>query len=379
MRTREFDRRAVADWVASLPPESVQCVRALPANAFAAVIENVAQDAFKQSQLPAPSYAPISWREARAFRLFVAALPGDRDSGFGVAESRDAFLTWYGWRFARKGAVVEAALFAQRGYSPPSYAAALFERLLSEGVSTEEIKRAVRRIGYTTRDVSMWFNVVKIPYVNTPAELRSCKCLSCGRAFTVLASTGTPRTCGRDCLEALQKISRVAKQCVQCSIAFTVAPSQAKREVCSLECRHALSTARKRERKRLRRLAGLEKGYTGDDRAELISRLTSEQKGLCAVCLQTPDRLVLDHCHDTGRARAMLCNGCNTALGMAGESAERLRAVARYAEQCAITRDDPITIATVRAFAHDEGWTAPEIAEAAGVRLATVERWLLAV
>lgn len=41
-------------------------------------------------------------------------------------------------------------------------------------------------------------------------------------------------------------------------------------------------------------------------------------------------RLNIDHDHETGVVRGMLCNGCNSALGMLGEDVERMHGLARY-------------------------------------------------
>jgi hypothetical protein len=46
-------------------------------------------------------------------------------------------------------------------------------------------------------------------------------------------------------------------------------------------------------------------------------------------------RLVLDHCHETGRARAMLCVQCNVALGHLADSPDRILALWRYAKSWA--------------------------------------------
>ena len=42
-----------------------------------------------------------------------------------------------------------------------------------------------------------------------------------------------------------------------------------------------------------------------------------EQNGVCAICGKPPNkrRLHIDHCHETGRIRGLLCTGCNTRLG----------------------------------------------------------------
>lgn len=38
------------------------------------------------------------------------------------------------------------------------------------------------------------------------------------------------------------------------------------------------------------------------------------QDGLCAICQKRPAKYV-DHCHETGKVRGILCPGCNTAIG----------------------------------------------------------------
>lgn len=46
--------------------------------------------------------------------------------------------------------------------------------------------------------------------------------------------------------------------------------------------------------------------------------LEMEQFGLCAICFIPPDpgtRLAVDHSHDSGKIRGLLCNKCNHGLG----------------------------------------------------------------
>ena len=60
-----------------------------------------------------------------------------------------------------------------------------------------------------------------------------------------------------------------------------------------------------------------------------------EQRGLCAVCRQheTTARwssLCVDHCHETGKVRGLLCNRCNRAIGLMRDSGDLLQTAAAY-------------------------------------------------
>lgn len=63
--------------------------------------------------------------------------------------------------------------------------------------------------------------------------------------------------------------------------------------------------------------------------------MLSQQKGGCAACGGPPGKRALhvDHCHETGLVRGLLCVGCNTALGALKESALRMRALETYINQ----------------------------------------------
>lgn len=53
------------------------------------------------------------------------------------------------------------------------------------------------------------------------------------------------------------------------------------------------------------------------------------QAGKCAI-YGTTEALHVDHCHDSGRLRGLLCGRCNRGLGMFDDSPERLRQAALY-------------------------------------------------
>jgi Recombination endonuclease VII len=69
---------------------------------------------------------------------------------------------------------------------------------------------------------------------------------------------------------------------------------------------------------------------------EEFAAMVAAQGNRCAICDRDMGAGMsrhIDHCHATGRLRGLLCTRCNGALGMAGDSPERLRAMADYIER----------------------------------------------
>ena len=59
--------------------------------------------------------------------------------------------------------------------------------------------------------------------------------------------------------------------------------------------------------------------------------MLASQGGVCAICLQPPSyTLYVDHCHETGRVRGLLCAPCNAGLGMLRDDPDRARRAADY-------------------------------------------------
>lgn len=59
--------------------------------------------------------------------------------------------------------------------------------------------------------------------------------------------------------------------------------------------------------------------------------LLERQGGVCAVCGEKREgRLVVDHDHETGKVRGLLCNFCNVALGFFRDDERRVVAAAEY-------------------------------------------------
>ena len=47
---------------------------------------------------------------------------------------------------------------------------------------------------------------------------------------------------------------------------------------------------------------------------EEYDAMLTKQRGVCALCSQEMKRPVVDHCHQTGRVRGILCHHCNIKL-----------------------------------------------------------------
>jgi hypothetical protein len=71
---------------------------------------------------------------------------------------------------------------------------------------------------------------------------------------------------------------------------------------------------------------------------EQYDALLIAQGGRCAVCRGSGDGKPwhVDHCHDTGEVRGILCALCNRGIGHFRESADLLRAAANYLERAAV-------------------------------------------
>lgn len=64
--------------------------------------------------------------------------------------------------------------------------------------------------------------------------------------------------------------------------------------------------------------------------------MLKRQNGVCAICQVTRDTnysLHVDHCHDTGKVRGLLCGSCNKMLGLARDDRARLARAAEYLDR----------------------------------------------
>lgn len=54
------------------------------------------------------------------------------------------------------------------------------------------------------------------------------------------------------------------------------------------------------------------------------------QGGRCLICLTPEPKLVVDHDHETGKVRGLLCHRCNVGLGWFRDDVTRLKRAAKY-------------------------------------------------
>lgn len=96
---------------------------------------------------------------------------------------------------------------------------------------------------------------------------------------------------------------------------------------CRIEKKSDTRTYESRRRSKLRCLYGLE--------LEEFEAMREKQDYSCAVCGKHESKnktgqLYIDHDHDTGKVRELLCNGCNRSLGFAGDDVDTLLKLADY-------------------------------------------------
>lgn len=78
-------------------------------------------------------------------------------------------------------------------------------------------------------------------------------------------------------------------------------------------------------------------GITVDEYDEMLYK----QNGVCKICggIETSSnkwgikRLAVDHNHDTGKVRGLLCNNCNRGLGLLKDSTELLSNAIKYLKE----------------------------------------------
>jgi Recombination endonuclease VII len=59
-------------------------------------------------------------------------------------------------------------------------------------------------------------------------------------------------------------------------------------------------------------------------------RMVAEQQGCCAICHSKPPVLAIDHDHETGAVRGLLCHKCNIGIGFLRDDIDLLYSAIQY-------------------------------------------------
>ena len=103
--------------------------------------------------------------------------------------------------------------------------------------------------------------------------------------------------------------------------------------------RYAANPEKQRERRRKYRKANPEKQRECRRKWQLKSKyglteaeheaMLEQQNGLCRICGKA-EKLVVDHNHETGKVRGLLCPGCNKGIGFLGDTSEGVQKALTY-------------------------------------------------
>lgn len=188
-------------------------------------------------------------------------------------------------------------------------------------------------------------SIAQLGYLPGALERATKPCEVCGKGMRGAPSTlVSKRWCGAECKAKRPRATTATKLCMVCA-----KPCEGQRKTCGDACLAQSLGARvgkargpnihfRSESKRATRRRAKAASYRGADKADVVARLTLQQRGRCKVCrgegLQLGNGkrgLVLDHCHETGKPRAMLCSRCNAAYGQMRESPDLIAALWKYA------------------------------------------------
>lgn len=168
------------------------------------------------------------------------------------------------------------------------------------------------------------------------------ECIICGTGF--IPKNQVQVTCNKLCAKKLATIRTRAwrtnrggatlpasRECPVCNTSFP--PTTANNKFCSLVCAKVSRSKQVSEwqmtvgkGRRLERVYGI----TIQEYEEMVKN----QKGKCLICHTKTTKLVVDHNHTTSKVRGLLCQKCNSALGIFKDSKVILQSAINYLERC---------------------------------------------
>lgn len=157
------------------------------------------------------------------------------------------------------------------------------------------------------------------------------KAFDCFRVMTNRYGRPQRRTV---CVECERTISRTRSSDIEVSpeAAERIATYKAERLAASREERE-----RKHYHKHLKRKYGMD--------PETFYEMLAAQGGRCAICRSRhantqKKRLNVDHCHETGQIRGLLCDGCNNGLGHFKDNIDSILRAVSYLAKTRLTQEE---------------------------------------
>jgi len=157
-------------------------------------------------------------------------------------------------------------------------------------------------------------------------------CKACGQTRSRDAFYANYRVC-KECIKAKRRADQGqhrgirSEESLKCAHCGQTQPGSCFRKrdrtckTCRSEQKKRWHTAHRKHR--LLQMRSRLYGMTTDELSELLS------SGSCSIC-GAKEQLHIDHCHQTGAVRGLLCESCNWMLGNARDNPETLARGAEY-------------------------------------------------
>lgn len=120
------------------------------------------------------------------------------------------------------------------------------------------------------------------------------------------------------------------KNCSSCDLEFT--PYHPRQKYCCEECQRiaARSKTRAWSKNNYNKERDYQLKYNYGISLDEYRDMYNSRNGKCDLCGSAKNVLDVDHCHDSGEVRGLLCGPCNRALGTLGDTKESIQKVLRY-------------------------------------------------
>ena|SRR3990167_6756640 len=185
-------------------------------------------------------------------------------------------------------------------------------------------------------------------------------CSKCGEEKAIIAFSKTSPGVCRVCYNQRKKTWRLANPLKQKNSEQKWMSSLTNKEI------HKLAMSRwyqqnKKKLKQSARKAHLAREYGLSE--EDYERMYVEQGGKCVICSGWQNRLCVDHDHQTGRVRQLLCRRCNAAIGSFEEDIRLLAQAIDYLVKWRETAQPPKLVGSGTEDTYDLGFVSPMINE----------------